>query len=407
MVQEQSSPNGAIMPSAPETKLWNRNFMAVCGANFMLFFSFYLLLPLLPLYLRDSFSASRDTIGLILSGYTITALLIRPFSGFFVDSYPRKAVLLVSYGAFVAIFGGYIAALSISVFALARALHGAAFGSVTVANSTVAIDMMPPARRGEGIGYYGVANSVAMAMGPSVSMWLYDSGMDARIIFAIAMGVSAIGLLLNTTIRPRHIDCTKVHQPISMDRFFLIRALPESGMIMFFSFAYAILTTYVAIYGREEIGITTGTGTFFTLLATGLISSRVTASRWIRRGKLMLNISTGMAATVLGYLCFVTWRDTSGFYISAFILGAGYGFMAPSFQTLFIDLAPNNRRGTANSTYLTSWDVGVGAGLMIGGGIAEHYSYYHAYIMALAMCVIGTLIFRIFVARHFNRNKLR
>ena len=98
----------AHMISQPKEVLWNRNYIAVCTANFLLFFSFYLLLPMLPFYLRDTFAADKQLIGIILSGYTVTALLIRPFGGFIVDSFPRKTVLLICYFAFFIFFAGYL-----------------------------------------------------------------------------------------------------------------------------------------------------------------------------------------------------------------------------------------------------------------------------------------------------------
>lgn len=152
----------AHMISQSKEELWNRNYIAVCIANFLLFFSFYLLLPMLPFYLRDSFHADKQLIGIILSGYTVTALLIRPFGGFIVDSFPRKTVLLICYFAFFIFFAGYLIAGTILLFAIIRASHGLAFGAATVANSTMAIDVLAPTRRAEGIGYYGVSNNLAM-----------------------------------------------------------------------------------------------------------------------------------------------------------------------------------------------------------------------------------------------------
>ena len=118
----------------------------------MLYFSFMVLTPLLPLYLSEAFGADKDTIGLVLSGYAVTALLIRPFSGYFVDSFPRKTVLLLFYGLFALLFGGYLIAGSLLLFGVVRTLHGAPMGAATVANSTVAIDVLPSSRRAEGIG---------------------------------------------------------------------------------------------------------------------------------------------------------------------------------------------------------------------------------------------------------------
>ena len=76
-------------------KLWNANYIKVMTTNFLLYFAFYLLTPLLPLYLSENFGATKDVIGIVLSGYTVAALIIRPFSGYVVDSFSRKKVLML------------------------------------------------------------------------------------------------------------------------------------------------------------------------------------------------------------------------------------------------------------------------------------------------------------------------
>lgn len=395
------------MISQPKEALWNRNYIAVCIANFLLFFSFYLLLPMLPFYLRDSFDADKQLIGIILSGYTVTALIIRPFGGFIVDSFPRKPVLLICYFSFFIFFAGYLIAGTILLFAIIRALHGFTFGAATVANSTMAIDVLASSRRAEGIGYYGVSNNLAMAIGPSLSMYMYDHGINPDIIFITALITSGLGLLLNSTIKNKQREIIKGKQPISLDRFFLTNAIPESAMVMYYSFAYGILSTYVAIYGKDEVGIDGGSGLFFLLLAIGLIGARLLSAQWIKKGLITRNIGVGMAITIIGFAMFVLWRTPDGYYTSALVLGCGYGAMCPSFQTVFIDLAPNSRRGTANSTYLTSWDLGLGIGVLVGGSVAEHLSYHTAYALATMVCIIGFAAFLWHTASHFNRHKLR
>lgn len=167
-------------------RLWNSNYCKVMTANFALFFAFYLLTPLLPLYLHETFGATKDVIGLVLSGYTLTALLFRPFSGYLVDSFPRKTVLLTVYAAFAIFFAGYLAASSLLLFTVVRTLHGGPFGAVTVANSTVAIDVLPSSRRNEGIGYYGLSNNLAMAISPTFAIFVYTQTHNFQLLFWLA-----------------------------------------------------------------------------------------------------------------------------------------------------------------------------------------------------------------------------
>lgn len=164
-------------------RLWNSEYKKVMTSNFLLFFAFYLLTPLLPLYLNEQFQADKDLTGLVLSGYVIATLLVRPFSGFFVDSFNRKTVLTICFFAFFLCFGGYIGASTLLLFAIVRTFHGIPFGASTVANSTVAIDVLPSSRRNEGIGYYGLSNNLAMAIAPSIGIWIYHATSNFSLLF--------------------------------------------------------------------------------------------------------------------------------------------------------------------------------------------------------------------------------
>ena len=243
-------------------RLWNANYCKVMTANFSLFFAFYVLTPLLPLYLSNNFGATKDVIGLVLSGYTATALLFRPFSGYFVDSFPRKLVLMVCFAAFAIFFAGYIAASTLLLFTIVRTLHGGPFGALTVANSTVAIDVLPSSRRTEGIGYYGLSNNLAMAIAPTVGIFVYRFTNSFELLFWIALAVACGGLAVDATVKTRPRPLPKGRGAgFSWDRFFLIRGWLLGLNMVAFGFSFGVLSNYLAIYSKEQLGITGGTGT--------------------------------------------------------------------------------------------------------------------------------------------------
>src|SRR5665647_1785929 len=158
----------------PKDKLWTQSFISACIANFLLFFAFYLLVPIFPLYLMEKFHTSKSLVGVILSSYTVAALLVRPFAGFVLDMFNRKPIYLVAFFLFVLTFVGYPLANIIGMFLFYRMLHGFTFGFVTTAGNSLIVDIMPASRRGEGLGYYGVANNLAMAVGPMTSLLMHD-----------------------------------------------------------------------------------------------------------------------------------------------------------------------------------------------------------------------------------------
>lgn len=391
----------------PKEKLWNSNYTKVWIANFMIFFSFMLLAPMLPLYMSDTFDANKDIIGIVLSGYTLTALLIRPFSGFFVDSFPRKKVLLICYFLFFAFFAGYLVAGTLVTFAVVRTLHGAPFGATTVSNSTVAIDVLHPSRRAEGIGYYGLSNNIASAIGPTVAIWIHEITGSYDLIFILSLLFSGIGFAINSTLKIKPREIIQDKPKISLDRFFLLKGWSEALAMVCYAFSYGVIATYIAIYGKEELGITGGSGVFFILLSTGLILSRLIGSRTLREGKIVQNASLGICVSVCGYLLFAALHNPVGFYASALIIGLGNGHMWPAFQTMFINLAPHTQRGTANSSILISWDIGVGLGILVGGVFVEHFGYHSAFWMAWILNAVGVILFFAYVRNSYIKNRLR
>ncbi len=388
-------------------RLWNSNYVKIWCGNFMLNFSFMILTPLLPIYLSEAFGANKDQIGLVLSGYSLTALLIRPFSGFFVDSFPRKLILLICYSTFAILFGGYIVAGSLLLFAIVRTLHGAPMGATTVSSSTVAIDVLPASRRAEGIGYYGISNNLSTAIAPAIGLAIYSLTGNFQYIFILALVVALIGFFINSTLHLSKRELVTNHDPISLDRFVLVKGIGVGLNMLCFAMAYGVVSTYLAIYGKETLGITLGSGLFFVLLSAGLVSSRLTGARGLRKGKLVEAATQGIIISTLGFLLFASVHSPIGYYGAALVIGYGNGHMFPSFQTMFINLAPHTQRGTANSTMFISWDLGMGLGIVVGGLVVEHLGYFTAFWMACAISALGVATFFLYTRRHFLRNKLR
>lgn len=386
-------------------RLWNSNYIKVWVANFMIFFSFMIVMPLLPLYLSEIFMANKHVIGLVLTGYTITALLIRPLSGYLVDSFSRKKILLISYFLFFIFFAGYIVATSLLLFTIIRTIHGAPMGTVTVANSTVAIDVLPSTRRAEGIGYYGLSNNLATAIAPTVGLLMYQYFHSYDIVFIIALLTSGIGLYINSTVKlkERIIQTKKCH--LSLDRFILLKGWSIGITLACLAFSYGIISTYLAIYGKEELHMTSGTGIFFAILCFGLMTSRIIGARTLRRNMIVLNCSLGIIISLFGYFVFAAFHNYWGYYGSALIIGLGNGHMFPAMQNMFISLAASSQRGTANSTLLTSWDIGIGLGVLFGGSFVEWFGYTSAFWLAWVVNALGVSFFFAYARLHYQRNK--
>lgn len=395
-------------------RLVTPSYCFILAANFLLYFGFYILMPVLPFYLTEVFGLGKGSIGTILACYTVAALLVRPFSGYLLDTFARKPLYLLAFTVFTSVFGLYLLAGSVLLFVALRIIHGLSFGMVTVAGNTIVIDIMPSSRRGEGIGYYGLANNIAMSLGPMTGLFLHDY-YSFTVIFLSALGCCLAGLvmasLVKTPVKPR----IERDSPISLDRFILLKGIPVGIDLLLISIPYGITTTYVAMYAKS-IGVVSGTGLFFTFMALGMAVSRMFSGRQVDHGKITQVIMAGIGIVIFCYIGLFVCEPLFAvsetlvkiiLYGSALALGVGSGMMFPAFNTMFVNLGRNDQRGTATSTYLTSWDVGIGIGLVTGGVIGEAYSFSYAYLIGAVLCIVSLIIFKFRIIPHFQKNRLR
>lgn len=404
-------------------RLFTRSYIFILAANFLMFFGFWLLIPVLPFYLTETFNCPQALLGAILSCYTVSCLAVRPFSGFLMDKFPRKPIYIFCYFLCTAMLTSYMFAATLAWFIVLRAIHGFAFGGVTVGGNTLCVDIMPSSRRGEGLGYYGLMNNTAMALGPMTGLFMHGHVPYVG-IFLIGMSVSAVGLLCALAVstkkrgekgevRGERNARGESSSIVSLDRFILLKGIPVSIALLLLSIPYGATTNFVAMYA-SEIRLDVPTGFFFTLMAAGMGFSRIVAGKQVDKGYVTQCIHFGYYPVVVAFmmlgLCRFVVADhptvaTIMFYIVPSLLGIGFGVMFPAMNTLYINLARHDQRATATSTYLTAWDVGLGIGVTASGVIAQHFTFYMVYLVGSAICLLSLLIFTRIVTPHYDRNK--
>jgi len=386
--------------------LWSKNFLLISAANFLMYMAFYMLLPTLPLYLREELMAPASVVGTILSLYTVAAMVTRPVAGFWLDRRPRKPLMLLFYLAYISICGSYVAATSVMLFFIIRVLHGVAFGSATVGVNTMAVDIIPESRRGEGLGIFTASTSAAMAIGPSVALMFYEAGMEFGAIFITASLTGLAGFLCASLIK------APLRERFSSERFspkslLLSVAVPEAAIMALLSFGYGIVTVYLSVYAKEEVGITSGTGYYFSILAAGLVASRFMSAYLLRNGRYVKIFSWGIASVIVSFFIVAFIHNPVAFFISAAFMGIGYGLITPTAQTMIVNMAEDTERGVANATYLTFFDIGVGSGVFVGGLIAQHINYSASYALSFLLALCAMAYLHLFIKNHFQLRRLK
>lgn len=378
-----------------------------CAANFAMFFAFYLLLPVTVAYLHTQLGATYGQVGLILSSNMVMAVMIRPFAGYLLSRFDRNRLLMFSFAGFALCFWGYIVAPNMAVFTVIRAFHGLAFSLTTVALNTVAIDIMPSEKRAKWLSYFSVMSNAAMAVGPMVALYFFDRNHDFVELFSIAIGMSMVGLVLSMMIRSHHLqDRSHVESTMSLDRFLLRKGLLVALVIAFVALSYGMLITYITMYGNTVSGAISGSGIFFFYFSTAMVFSRVLTVGLYNRGHLKVLSGSALLLLVVSYVVFLIHANPTTYYASGLVMGAMYGILAPTLQGMIGKLASSRQRGTANATYLVSWDFGVGIGVLLGGMLTSIDCLSYAYGVATMGLIFALVMMLAVVGPHYSRNRL-
>lgn len=381
-----------------KSALWTKDFTLITLANLLMAIAFYFMVPVLPVFLSDNFSATEGQIGLVLSFYTIAALLIRPFAGYALDVIGRYSIYVGSLLIFSTIFFGYIWATSILLVLLLRFMHGLTWGSMSTAGSTIAVDLVPQKRRGEGIGIFGLSMTIAMAIGPLIAIAITGDSSYTR-LFLSAAGFSFLGLVLALFVRVPKINTLKKSFKISS----LIekKALPVSINMFFVTIPYGGIISFIALYGRS-IGVE-NSGLFFLLIAIGIAISRILSGKSFDRVGPKKICILGLTLLIGGLLLLALNKSFFGYHVSALIVGFGFGIIMATFQAIANHKVKAENRGAANSTYLTFFDLGIGCGMLLVGYLIQLMDYSGAFILCSVIELLALIVFVFYTFPKFEQ----
>lgn len=369
-------------------RLWTRPFILICLAHFALSFAFHASMPVFPLLLQDRFDLAGAALGLVVATYTASAIMTRPPTGFLLDRFGRGIVYLPAYALFAVVYFLYpLAGGPVSV-GLARFVHGALWGVTVGAAATVAVDLLPEARRGEGIGYFGLGMILSMAAGPSAGIWLAGThGFD--FLFRASAVLTLLGFVIACLVP--FPDVPKRLQPFSPLGLFERTSLPTSLAVVIFCIPYGAIMNYSSLFARAIPGAFAGT--FFLCLALGTGLTRLFAGRIFDRSGPGPVMRIAYLLLILGCLCNVTASRPALFYAAGLCLGMGYGIAVPVIQAMVNSLVPPQRRGAANATMMTAFDLGICIGLITLSRFQASFGWSATHGLLCACMVLSWLVF--------------
>lgn len=358
-----------------EGKIWSRDFVLVCMANFFIFLAFQMTMPTIPLFVKQ-LGGGDQLVGAVVGIFTFSALLIRPYAGHALETKGRGFILLIGLSIFVFSVGAFAFTASILFLFAFRIIQGLGWGLSTTAGGTVATDIIPPKRRGEGLGYFGMSGNIALAFGPSLGLILVGV-ISFTQLFLICAVLGIISLWLASKIRFKKVEQSEDKTTTLKLDIFEKTALQPSILLLFITFTFGGISTFLPLHTLEK-GVA-GIELYFLVFAVFLMISRIFAGKlYDRKGHLYVFLP-GTFLIFLAMLGLAWLPNTIVLLFAASLYGLGFGGVQPALQAWAVENANINRKGMANATFFSFFDLGVGCGAIIFGFIAL-FNYEMIYI---------------------------
>lgn len=379
-----------------ENKIWTKDFIFISLINLTAFTGFNIITTGMPLYVA-SLGANQLISGLVTTFTAVAALIIRPFTGIILDRFGRKGMLIVSTAAMALIILSYAIFPIISVILALRLFHGIAWGLGSTATSTIAADVIPNNRFAEGMGYFALATSLAVAVAPALSIAIIQSKGIMPVIF-IAVIITVVSFILSLfQSDQKPIDessAIKEKSKLKISDMIDKSALLPAGIMLLLNCSFASVTTFIALFGQSK-GID-NIYLYFTVYAIVTIFSRPIIGKIIDKTGFFWPGVLSTIGVILTLVIIAFSNSVLMFCVAGIFAGLGFGTGMGTLQTMAVSSVSFQRRGVATSTYLFGFDAGMALGAAVAGAVASAVGYSNMYLIMAIFPAVACLVFIVY-----------
>ncbi len=387
-------------------KLWTKDFALIIVINFLVFMDHIMVLNTFPMFLKEILGLNEGIAGLCAIFFSLVAVILRPFVGYLLNNGKRKSILIIGLiGMCLMTLGyamstymaaiGYSMLCAIALAIVCRMLHGAALAFTNTSAATIASDSLPPSRFAEGMGYFGMATALATSIAPALSLALKE--VSFLLMFIVAAGFMLLSLILFSCMKT-HAMPVKEKQPLTLKGLIEMDALPASTICLVFLLTWGALENFLSSYA-QAYQLPSG-GIFFLITAFMLLFVRMVLGRMADEKGEGIFVYTCNAAMLVAFLLLALVPSDVTFYLAAVLAGYAFGGIEPALQSMAVHTAPIERRGSANSTFLCSYDIGLGLGGGLAGILIEAVGYRNMFLIICLATVASVLLYAFWGSKH-------
>ncbi|WP_040413486.1 MFS transporter [Desulfosporosinus sp. OT] len=362
------------------------NFLLLLVATIFFTSTYYILLPVLPLYL-ESLGGNYMQIGFVMGIFSISSLILRPISGSFTDRMGRKTLLYASIIVFLCTPLFYILTPSLLLASLTQIFYGFSVGAFTVASTTMATDLTPDEKITQYVGIFSLAFVAAKGFAPAIGNLLFIKyGFHGALLFSWFAGL--LSLLLLIPVKGPRFRSSNPNVHFSKMLFDFRVQMPMitlfCGMVTF-----GIISNWLSTFATNR-GIV-NVSLFFFINTAFMIISRLFTAKITIKGLPRLTVLTGVLMIVsIWLIAGVTqmWQLA----LVGIVYGIGYGAYYPTLTSIVVLSVDKEERGTALGIYTTAFDLGVTAGSVLGG-LSHYFGFVYVFWGITIIPILGLVYF--------------
>ncbi len=351
------------------------------------------LIALFPLYLHDQMHEGADAIGVTLSSYLVTDIVMRTPAGWMTDRWARKPILLI---------GITLSALPLllmprtespELFLILNAINGIGAGCIWPTIYAAIADAYSRERYGLVLGIVNMVMLGGLALGPIAGGFLLgrvDYATAFSVCFAIVglAFVLVIALMRETRHRARMVSETVSLRAL---RHLMNPALARLLVIgLLLTCALGMLLPLISLFGKEVLRLTPEQFAL-VLIPPGIVTASLVipaghlADRVGRHKPLML----GLGLVALPFVLSPVSTQPIVVSLGATVAGVGYALLAPAWNALVMEYIPTQARGLFLGVIATAQGIGLACGPALGGVLWERVGIYAPFEFAAMLLIIA------------------
>ncbi|PIC64919.1 MFS transporter [Sporosarcina sp. P13] len=378
-------------------KLWTKNFIIISIINLLLTTVIFLLLVTIAPYSVEKLDASTSLAGLISGIFIIGVLMGRLITGRFIQSIGSRKILFIGLFAFIFTTALYFIALNIPLLLITRLVHGFTLGIASTATGTIVAQIIPVARRGEGIGFFSLSSILATAIGPFLGILFLQLFSSYNVIFLLNLVLASSCLLIalmvkTSSVITSHKKDENQKKGVSIRDYLEFKTIPISIVAMLAGFSFSGIMSFISFY-TEEIGLVKVGSIFFVIYATVILLSRPFTGRIMDQKGANIIIYPCLTLYAIGMLLFSQAQHGYTILLAAVLIGLGYGNFHSIAQAIAIKKVPVHRLGLATSTYFIFFDLGLGIGPYLIGSLVTITGYRGVYLTMVMVILLSIVLY--------------